>query len=230
MIAKTRVVRGKAGFTLIELMIAMVIMSVGLFAIVQMEVVSLRGNGYARERMEAMQIARGVAEELRAKGLSWMFSGGAGNTFAGVLPNIGSHVIDEPAGCAQFGMDDLHAMQSYGVNEIAAGSDFNNARLINMDGLGPGVPQVIDAGSLETARAVYRVHYLADWVNLRGPTGSSALSAVSNDIVRIMVYVSWDNKDHGRQDYNWQSSAKEDFWRRHVIMLPVELMRDYHWS
>ncbi len=230
MISKPRVLQGKAGFTLVELMIAMVIMSVGLFAIVQMELVSLRGGGYARERMEALQIARGVVEELRARGLEWVMFAGGGKDLTGVLPNIEAQAIDEPASCAGLGMDDVHSMLSYGGNTISSGNDFTNSRLVNMDGLGPNVPQVIDAGSLETARAIYRVHYTATWVNLQGPSGGGGLSAISHDIVHLMVYVSWDNKDHGRQDFSWQNSDADDFWKRNVIMIPVDLMRDYHWS
>lgn len=220
-----RLLRKRTGFTLIELMIAMVILSIGLFAIVQMEVVSVRGNGYARERMEALQIARGVVEELRTKALEWtMFSGGTGQDLNATLGTIEPNVVDQPEG-AELAMSDMHSQVSYGGATIASGSDFNNSRLINLDGLGPNVPEVTDPTSLETARAVYRVHYVASRVRLQGATGGG-----SNDIIRLTVFVSWDNKDLGRQDYTWQSAAAGDFWKRHVVAVTAYMSRDYHWS
>ena len=46
-------VGGGRGFTLIELMVAMVVLTLGLFSIIHLQVVTVRGHAYARERNEA---------------------------------------------------------------------------------------------------------------------------------------------------------------------------------
>ena len=60
---------GRSGYTLIELMVALVVLSLGLFSILQLQVYTVRGHAYAREKLEALRIAQGVAEELRTRSL-----------------------------------------------------------------------------------------------------------------------------------------------------------------
>ncbi|MFO7709691.1 MAG: prepilin-type N-terminal cleavage/methylation domain-containing protein [Desulfobacterales bacterium] len=55
-----------AGFTLIEVMIAMVIFTVGLLAIFSMHISSIRGNAAARGVTENATVAAGKIEQLMA--------------------------------------------------------------------------------------------------------------------------------------------------------------------
>ena len=64
--------RHEPGFTLIELMVALVLLSIGLFSVIQLQVVTVRGGAFARERSEAQALANAVAEEMRARALNWV--------------------------------------------------------------------------------------------------------------------------------------------------------------
>lgn len=55
-----------AGFTLLEVLIAMVILAVGLMAIAQMQVTGLRFNAQGREVTEATTLGMGQLENLKA--------------------------------------------------------------------------------------------------------------------------------------------------------------------
>jgi type IV pilus modification protein PilV len=54
-----------AGFTLLEIMIALLVFAIGILATVSMQISSLKGNGIARSNTEAAAIASSVVEELR---------------------------------------------------------------------------------------------------------------------------------------------------------------------
>jgi prepilin-type N-terminal cleavage/methylation domain-containing protein len=54
-----------AGFTLLEVLIAMVIMAVGLMAIAQMQVTGIRFNAQGREMTEATTLGMGQLENLK---------------------------------------------------------------------------------------------------------------------------------------------------------------------
>ena len=57
----------KSGFTLVEVMIAMLIMSVGLFGLLQSVNVAYEHNARNRLREEAVQVAEEQMNELRAR-------------------------------------------------------------------------------------------------------------------------------------------------------------------
>jgi len=54
------------GFTLIEVLIAMVILAVGILALIAMHVASIQGNATAKEMTEASALATDKLEELLA--------------------------------------------------------------------------------------------------------------------------------------------------------------------
>lgn len=206
---------GRAGFTLIELMVSMIVMAIGLVGIIHMQVVTVRGNSYAMERTEALRIAQGVIGDLRARGIEWVNLHTTEKTFDEVFNNeIQLATVAEPSTGANMVKDDLKPQQSYGGNTgIAAGADaLTDAQLLNVraevDGLG----------------AVYRVHYAAHPVYLE-PSDTTP----STDVVRVTVFVSWDNKDHG-EEYAWSSWSNDDvFWKRHMVTATAYLHRQRFW-
>ena len=56
------------GFSLIELLVALVIFSVGLLAVAGLQTVSKQSNYEALQRTTAAQIAYGLLEEMRTNG------------------------------------------------------------------------------------------------------------------------------------------------------------------
>jgi prepilin-type N-terminal cleavage/methylation domain-containing protein len=219
------------GFTLFELMVAMVILAVGLFAIVQLGVVSVRGNGYSRERIEAMEIAQGVVDELKTRASNWVDNQtGVDPTFADIFPDL--VITPTPNPGVPLAIGDLRPVQTYlstgGVRKPIA-SDMNDptgAIRINADGEQEG------CDSLVCARAIYRVHYVAHNVRSMPPQGVSD-SPVNPNLVRISIFVSWDSKDYGEKDYNWEGDNwwdnGEDFWKRHMVVVTTNVFRRRNW-
>jgi len=209
------------GFTLFELMVAMVILAVGLFAIVQLGVVSVRGNGYARERIEAMDIAMGVINEIKTITSQFIDEINVNNVdFEDQFPAIIVSARPDPG--QPLNIADLRAWPTYlssgGVrNIIAGGTAPIDAFKINSDG------QAAGCDNLTCARAIYRVHYIAYKLNIEDGA----------DIYRFTVFVSWDSKDYGNQDYDWENggwwNAGVDFWRRHMVVVPIEIYRKRGW-
>ena len=212
-------------FTLIELMVAMVVMSLGLFAVIHMQVITVRGHSYARERSQATQIAQGVADQTRKKGLEWVtHRSGVAVDFNEVFKDEYNIVLKmpppDPSAGDNLSVLDLHSLLTYceDVDDqpqpIAGGTDFINAWRINTY----GYSQEGGALPIQWAGAMYRVHYVAHFVPLPPP-------AQPNSLVRMRVFVSWDNKDHG-ESTNWVAWATEaNFWRRHMVVVTFYLSR-----
>ena len=228
---RKRLAGGSPGFTLIELMVSMTVLSVGLFAIIHLQVVTVRGHSYARERTQAYEIAMGVAEELRTWGHGWVeLPDGSGydfaTTFTNANPNLNINLINStlaalPAQGSQLAYTSLNALESYRGFKVAADGDLGNARLINIFGMGPYVDGV-DAAELESCAALYRVLYVAHPVRLQPGPGAVG----SSDLVRVTVFVSWDNKDHGDRSYAWTAwAAAGTFFDRNMVAVTFFLNR-----
>lgn len=203
---------GRRGYTLVELMIAIVIVGVGLFPVVQLQFVSLRNSSYAEERTGATMLAQAVADELRTRALRW----GGINTFAMVFPEI---MVNNLPNC-QAPLDTathLRSMQRFRGQNIAPGPALGAAQPLNRLGnLITNFPTYSGIG------AIYRIHYTAynDCPRPNDP-------AVDSDIVKIIIYVSWDNGSFGHQDYDWTAgwTAGDGFWKRHMVSTSVTLRR-----
>lgn len=77
---------GSAGFTLLEVLIAMFILAFGLLAIAQMQVTAIRGNAFSNRTTTALTLAQDKIEEL--SGLSFdNHQLAAGDHPAGADPN-----------------------------------------------------------------------------------------------------------------------------------------------
>ena len=58
--------RGKnEGFTLVEVLIAIVLLSVALLALAGLQIVSIRGNSFGNHMTEAVTLAKDVMEEMK---------------------------------------------------------------------------------------------------------------------------------------------------------------------
>jgi prepilin-type N-terminal cleavage/methylation domain-containing protein len=53
------------GFTLIEIMIALVVMSIGLTALAAVQISAIRGNAFSKRMTTAMSIADGKMEQIK---------------------------------------------------------------------------------------------------------------------------------------------------------------------
>jgi prepilin-type N-terminal cleavage/methylation domain-containing protein len=85
--------RKQSGFTLVEVMVSLGIMTIGAMAILAMQQQIIRGNVHARQVTTATQIAQNVIERLKIDALVWTAPGVpvGSRYFAGVTPGaIGS--------------------------------------------------------------------------------------------------------------------------------------------
>ncbi len=208
-----RMLAKRQGFTLIEIMMAMVVVSVGLFSLVHMQVVGVRGSSLAKERNEASQIARGVMEEMRIRSLAWVDLPTMKSDFEVVSGNMLTAI---PAVGSEFGFSDLRSVMKYHGYNIAASADVKDALRIT----GAGVPETV--GGLAAAGAIYRVHYVAARMRL-DPTVAMA----SDTAVFLKVYVTWSNKDPGHGEaHDWGKwDQATTFWKRHLVTASTILMR-----
>lgn len=72
--------RGQAGYTLLEILIAIIIVGIGFLALIAVQLGALRGFISARDSLHAAEVGRRVAELLSIQGQQWIdgnFTGGA---------------------------------------------------------------------------------------------------------------------------------------------------------
>ena len=180
----------REGFSLIEVMVAMVILTVGFIAV--------RGNTFARARTDAQKIAMGVSDEIRTRALGWVSSNLVDRDWDFVFSNM--PLTDPPTGAGEnLDLLNLKSVMKYQEQNIAPGNAVGVAQLID-----------VSASTTPGGGPMYRVHYIAHEVPL------APGAAASPDLVRMTVFVSWDSKDHGRQDYLWGADWSL-FFRRHMV-------------
>ena len=87
----------QGGFTIIEILIAVVVSAIGFAAIFSMQISTMQGNIAARENAAAVNLAERMAEELRTEAYAW-----TGNTLPGprlsAAPGVWHTITDVPAG------------------------------------------------------------------------------------------------------------------------------------
>ena len=60
-----KVAKGEKGFTLIEVLVAMIVLAIGILGLAPMLVISMQGNQFSREVTEAAYLAQDRIEQLR---------------------------------------------------------------------------------------------------------------------------------------------------------------------
>ncbi|MDY6863534.1 MAG: type IV pilus modification protein PilV [Thermodesulfobacteriota bacterium] len=61
-----KILKGSKGFTLLEVLIALTILSIGLLGMAQMQIIAIRSNSYAFRFSEASAIVQDKLEELKS--------------------------------------------------------------------------------------------------------------------------------------------------------------------
>lgn len=79
---------GSRGFTLVELLVALVVLSIGMLGVAKLFVVTLQGNASATSRLYAVNLAADLADRIRANrtaGAAYAGAGANNNCFGAAL-------------------------------------------------------------------------------------------------------------------------------------------------
>jgi prepilin-type N-terminal cleavage/methylation domain-containing protein len=92
--------KGSKGFTLLEVVIAMLILAVGLLGLTALQAVTVRGNSFATQVTEASTIAQDQHERLLATPFTALASGGPNSVTGatGVVYNVDWTVTPDGGG------------------------------------------------------------------------------------------------------------------------------------
>jgi type IV pilus assembly protein PilV len=93
---------GQCGFTLLEILVAIVVLSIGLLGLAGLQAVSLNNNQVAYYRAIATQQAYDMADRMRANLGIPLGTPGAGGVRAGDYDNLGATTPPDP-GCLSTG-------------------------------------------------------------------------------------------------------------------------------
>lgn len=88
MIARTRMyaTRTQRGFTIVEALVALVVLAVGMLGIASLYVTTLRASGSATSRMQAITLAGDLGDRIRANRMAGTaYAGTAGDTLTACI-------------------------------------------------------------------------------------------------------------------------------------------------
>ncbi len=172
--ARRRPLVRRAGYTVIEVMMALSVLSIGTTGVIAMQKVTLIGNTRARDLATATAIAAAWVERLRYDGLRWTYDPATGVATLGsttylsqpqnvwFVPPPGG-----PSGTAVGGMEGLSDVKGMDTVVAAEGAFCVNVRLTNIMN-NPIQPAPIPAAM----RAEVRVY----WLKMHHTTVNPALS------------------------------------------------------
>jgi type IV pilus assembly protein PilV len=116
--SKSRVTRKFGGFSLIEVLIAVVIMSVGMLGIAGLYVEGLRAGRTSNFRHQAVTLASDVADRIRANPRAGVDYEGPGGNNNCVLGNVDCNPAQMAANDIQIWKDQASAMLPQGTVKI----------------------------------------------------------------------------------------------------------------
>ncbi len=154
--------RRQAGYTMVEVMMAMALLTAGAAGILALQQASIQGNGEARQMTIATTVARTWIERLKRDALSWN-TGAAAATPALLaatryllnVPAVGT----DPVWMTPAAFADSRASYDHYGREIALGADVRYCAQYRLQWVNPG----------QAIRADVRV-----WWHRRGRVGAAA--------------------------------------------------------
>lgn len=135
---------GQSGFTLIEVLVAVVVLSIGLVGVAGLQAVSLKNNQSAFMRSQASALAYDLADRMRANVPS------AFGSMYDPTAKAATAACKSTTGCApqQMAQNDLAEWSSAIANYLPDGQGFVCIDSTPNDGTGVGDPQCDGTGTL----------------------------------------------------------------------------------
>jgi len=165
-----KIARQQTGFTLLEVMIAMVIFSIGLLGLAGIQAVAMKNNNTAYLRTIAMQHSYNMADLIRT---STSPTGAVETTFSNVTSALGS----EPPDCI---VD--NATTNCSSSEMATFDIFHwKKRLASKDGLPSGRGTV----TLDVPTSIYEIKIMWD----EDRTGTIGESCGTSDLKCYIIHI-----------------------------------------
>jgi type IV pilus assembly protein PilV len=88
----------EAGFTLLEVLVAIVVLSFGLVCVVGLQAIALQANKEARNQSSALRLARELGDMMRGNKDIALLAAGASNPY--LVPNFTGGAAAAPENCA----------------------------------------------------------------------------------------------------------------------------------
>ncbi len=120
----------QTGFTLVEVLVALVVLSVGMLGIAGLYVEGLRASKTSIYRTTAVTLAADMANRIRANisGVIPQPPAGAGNPYAGAGPGVNNDCLN-PCTQLQLAQDDWWRLTQDMTNRLPVGANANIAVL-----------------------------------------------------------------------------------------------------
>ena len=64
-----KTIKQENGFSLLEVLIALVILAIGLLAVAQMQITAIKGNAFGADMTESLTVGHGLMEQLKAQNI-----------------------------------------------------------------------------------------------------------------------------------------------------------------
>ena len=172
--------RRARGFSLVELLMVVVVTTLGFVALLNMQMATLRGLAHAKHLAQATNLAENFIEQLRLEFMSWTDIPGQGLDGGGTFPHIKDLVVGGGVTAGAQATGDVLGAPGWMRAGPTSGEDRRVSRVGPMNPLGfnSGIRQAMIQPGFEGTDKPYCMHYRLTWL-------------VPNRAIRVEVEVSW---------------------------------------
>ena len=172
--------RPMKGFSLVELLMVIVVTTLGFVALLNMQMASLRGLAHAKHLAEATNLAENYIEQIRLEFMSWTALPGQGLDGGGTFPHLKDLVVGGGVTAGAQATGDVVGAPGWIRAGDAAGKDRRVSRVgpVNQLGFNNGLRQAMIQPGFEGEDKPYCMHYRLTWL-------------VPDRAIRVEVEVSW---------------------------------------
>jgi type II secretory pathway pseudopilin PulG len=177
---RSSAIRRPGGFTLVEVLIVVIVSTLGFVALFGMQVATLRGLANTRRIIEATNLAENFLEQLRLEFSAWTDEPGGGLDDGGVFP----HLAGLPAGPAavaggQTIGGEIAGAPAWIIGDAGAGTDRRVSVVGDQNGtLNTGIRAAMLSPGSEEIEQPFCLHYRLTWL-------------IPNRSIRAEVEVVW---------------------------------------